>query len=202
MESELTKFVNNPNNKKIDETLTFIVTFIVKIIKIALGYALNYINYFILSGLFLIYFAIFAAGLNSFKAGEELFLSIFKFLSIFFPIDLNYGAETPISVLIQILFLTSSIITLLILLIKFIIKKIFKVSINISFAKELLIKLGLNTIIWSVLLIISQYINMGNGVFAFYIITSILIIISMILGHLSKVILKSTTKTIEVSVVQ
>lgn len=203
MESELNKFVKNPQNiKTIDGALSFIWNPIIKIIKIAFGYSLNYINYFILSGLFLIYFGIFAAGINFFKTGSELFFSIFKFLSIFFPINLNYGSETPINVLVQILFLVSSIIALLILLVKFIIKKIFKVSINISFAKELLIKLVINTIIWSVLLIISQYINIGNGVLGFYIITSILIIISMTLGFLSKVILKSTIKPIEVNVTQ
>lgn len=203
MESEFNKFVKNPQNiKTIDGALSFIWNPIIKIIKIALGYSLNYINYFILSGLFLIYFGIFAAGINSFKGGEELFFSIGKFLSIFFPINLNYGAETPISVLIQILFLVSSIITLLILLLKFIIKKIFKISIDISFAKELLIKFIINTIIWITLLIISLYVNMGNGVFAFYIITNVLIIFSMILGHLSKVILKSAIKPTEVGTTQ
>jgi hypothetical protein len=202
MESEFIKFVKNPkNNRTIDETLTFVFTFIVKIIKVALGYSLNYINYFILSGLFLIYSIIFISGIMFYDKSGELLFSIFEFLSIFFP-NFKEGSEIPISVVTQILFLVSSFITLFILVIKFIIKKIFKISIEISFIKELLIKFIINTIIWLTLLIISLYVNMGNGVFAFYIITDILIILAMILGHLSKVILKSTTKTIEVSVVQ
>ncbi len=103
MESEFNKFVKNPKKiNVINGALDFIWTPIIKITKIALGYTLNYLNYFILSGLFLIYFGIFAGGINDLNS--ELFYSIFKFLSIFYPINLTYGAETSINVLIQILF--------------------------------------------------------------------------------------------------
>ncbi len=196
MDTDLNNLVTN-NNTKINGTIFFLVILIFKIIKIAVSYALIYINYFILSGLFILYFAIFASGINTLDI--KLYYSIMEFLAIFFPLNLTYGVETPINIIIQMLFSISLIFTSLVIMIKFLIKKIFKVSINLSFTKELLIKFIINTIIWLVILTVSLYVNIGNGVFAIYIITSILIIISMILGKLAKVILKSTLKPIGVT---